>query len=72
MKNQESNSKSTSTWKRSILEWAAIGSVIALLYVTGLHTEVIGTLQRAMLWTGFFDADTSQIATQTASKSTGL
>ena len=57
------NNDSKSTWKRTLLEWTAIGSVVLLLYVTGLHTQVIGTLQRAMLWTGFFDADTSQIAT---------
>jgi thiol-disulfide isomerase/thioredoxin len=37
--------------------------VIAILYATGLHTEVLGNLQRAMLWTGLFDADTSEITT---------
>lgn len=61
MSTDKTNSKSS--WKRTLLEWAAIGTVVLLLYVTGLHTQVIGTLQRAMLWTGFFDADTSQIAT---------
>lgn len=58
-----SKDDSKSSWKRSVIEWTVIGSVAALLYFTGLHTEVIGTLQRAMLWTGFFDADTSNIAT---------
>ena len=58
-----SKDDSKSSWKRSVIEWTVIGSVVALLYFTGLHTEVIGTLQRAMLWTGFFDADTSNIAT---------
>lgn len=34
-----------------------------MIYFSGYHTEVIGTMQRAMLWTGFFDADTSEITT---------
>lgn len=29
-----------------------------MLYLSGLHTEVIGTLQRGLLWTGIFHADT--------------
>lgn len=58
-----SKKDATSTWKRSVIEWTVIGSVAALLYFTGLHTEVIGTMQRAMLWTGLFDADTSELAT---------
>ncbi|WP_138431508.1 TlpA family protein disulfide reductase [Fodinibius saliphilus] len=52
-----------SSWKRSLIEWSVIGAVIALLYFTGWHTEVLGTLQRGMLWTGLFDADTSQVTT---------
>lgn len=50
-------------WKRSLIEWGVILATGAILYATGLHTEVLGSLQRAMLWTGFFNADTSQIAT---------
>lgn len=49
--------------KRTLLEWGAIGLVVGLLYITGLHTPVIGTMQRAMLYTGLFNADTSEIAT---------
>ena len=52
-----------SGWKQSLIEWGVIFAIGAILYATGLHTEVLGTMQRAMLWTGFFDADTSQIAT---------
>jgi len=48
--------KKQSTLKKTLLEWGAIGAVILTLYLTGLHTEVIGTMQRAMLWTGLFDA----------------
>jgi thiol-disulfide isomerase/thioredoxin len=51
----------TSGWKRSFIEWGVIFAVGAILYATGWHTEVLGTLQRGMLWTGLFDADTSQI-----------
>ncbi len=54
---------SKSSWKRTFIEWGVIGGIALLLYATGLHTEVIGTLQRGMLWTGLFDADTSNIAT---------
>ena len=53
--------KKQSGWKRSLIEWGVIFAVGAILYATGWHTEVLGTLQRGMLWTGFFDADTSQI-----------
>ncbi|WP_339793846.1 TlpA disulfide reductase family protein [uncultured Imperialibacter sp.] len=38
--------------KREIIEWAVILGVMATLYFTGLHTEVIGTLQRGILATG--------------------
>lgn len=43
-------------WRRSLLEWGAIGAVVLLLYATGLHTQVLGTMQRGLLLTGFFDA----------------
>lgn len=52
-----------SSWKRSFIEWGVILATGAILYATGLHTEVLGTMQRALLWTGLFDADTSEIAT---------
>lgn len=53
--------KKQNSWKRSLIEWGVIFAVGAILYATGWHTEVLGTMQRAMLWTGLFDADTSQI-----------
>lgn len=59
----ESSTKDQTTWKRTLLEWGVIGAVAAFIYLMGWHTEVIGTMQRAMLWTGLFDADTSKIAT---------
>jgi thiol-disulfide isomerase/thioredoxin len=42
--------------RRSIYEWVGIIVVAGALYLTGLHVEVIGTLQRVMLWTGIFNA----------------
>lgn len=38
--------------KREIAEWTVILAVIATLYFTGWHTEVIATLQRGVLATG--------------------
>ncbi len=38
--------------KRSLIEWGVILAVILLLYVTGWHTQVLGTLQRGLLATG--------------------
>lgn len=55
------NENKKTGWKRSLIEWGVIFAVGAMLYATGWHTEVLGTLQRGMLWTGLFDADTSQI-----------
>lgn len=61
--NSTDNNQKSSGLKRTLIEWGLIGVVIAILYATGLHTEVLGTMQRALLWTGLFDADTSEIAT---------
>lgn len=38
--------------KRELIEWAVIVGVMVTLYLTGLHTEVIGTIQRGVLATG--------------------
>lgn len=51
------------TWIRSLIEWSIIGLTVVFIYMMGWHTQIIGTAQRAILRTGFFDADTSQIAT---------
>lgn len=47
--------------RRSLIEWGAILSVIGLLYITGLHTEVIGTLQRGLLATGLITPDVPEL-----------
>lgn len=38
--------------KRNLIEWGVIILVIGFLYATGLHTQVIGTMQRGLLATG--------------------
>ena len=43
--------------RRSLIEWGAIIGVIAFLYFTGLHTTVIGTLQKGLLATGLIKPD---------------
>lgn len=50
-------------WKRPLIEWGIIVLTATFIYMMGWHTQIIGTAQRAMLWTGLFDADTSQIET---------
>lgn len=67
----KSNNKEQSTWKRSLIEWGVIFAIGAVLYATGWHTEVLGTLQRGMLWTGLFNADTSELATAEGPMLTG-
>ncbi len=50
--------KSPNQFKKAIREWAVILGVFGILYVTGLHTEVIGGLQRILLSTGILRPDT--------------
>lgn len=56
-----SDKKKISEKKKNLIEWGVILGVIAILYVTGLHTQVIGTMQRALLWTGLMDANPSEV-----------
>lgn len=44
-------------FKRELIEWGIILGVIGVLYFTGLHTEVIGTLQRGLLATRIIQPD---------------
>lgn len=48
----KSASKKSKNYKRSLIEWGIIVAVILVLYLTGWHTEVIGTLQRGIIATG--------------------
>lgn len=51
-------------FKRDLIEWAVILGIIATLYLTGWHTEIIGNLQRVLLWTGVMTPDTEMEANQ--------
>lgn len=42
----------TKSWKRSLIEWGVFILIAATLYLTGYHTQVIGTAQRGLLATG--------------------
>lgn len=44
--------------KKFLREWGIILGIFALLYATGLHTEVIGKMQQVILWTGLIQPDT--------------
>lgn len=54
----EDSTKKPTSFKRAVLEWGVILGVFGILYVTGLHTEVIGGLQRVLLSTGIIRPDT--------------
>lgn len=43
---------------REVIEWIVIIIVGIFLYTTGWYVEVIGGLQRALLWTGIFQPNT--------------
>lgn len=45
--------------RRDLIEWGIILGIGLILYVTGLHTQVIGTLQGLVLKTGIIQPDTS-------------
>lgn len=54
----EQEKKEPNKFKRAIIEWTTILGVFGILYFTGLHTEVIGGLQRVLLSTGILRPDT--------------
>ncbi len=47
----------TKKLKRELIEWSVFIAVIAGLYLTGWHTEVLGTLQRGVLASGLITPD---------------
>jgi len=53
----KSEQKKKRGFKRELIEWGGIFLVIAVLWGTGLHTEVIGRLQQALLWTGILQPE---------------
>lgn len=54
----ENSTKKQKPFKRELIEWGVILSVIGILYFSGLHVPVIGSLQRVLLWTGLMTPDT--------------
>lgn len=55
---KSSASKKKKSFKRDLIEWVIFLTIMATLYFTGLHVPVIGTFQRALLWTGLMEPDT--------------
>ncbi|MEQ8581071.1 MAG: TlpA disulfide reductase family protein [Marinoscillum sp.] len=55
---------SKKSYRKELIEWAIIVVVGLTLYVTGLHTEVIGQIQRVVLATGIMqpEADDEKVA----------
>ena len=43
--------------KKEAIEWIILLTVMGLLYFTGLHTEVLGKIQQAVLYTGLIQPD---------------
>lgn len=58
MSKEKTQKKKKRGIKRELIEWGGIISVIAILYLTGLHTEVIGGLQRILLATNIITPKT--------------
>ena len=50
--------KKKKSLKRELIEWGAFLGIAGILYITGLHTEVIGGLQRVILKTGIIKPKT--------------
>lgn len=46
--------------KKSLIEYSVIGAIILTLFATGLHTEVLGFMQRGLLATGIMNPDLEQ------------
>lgn len=47
--------------KSILIEWGVILGLFSILYLTGLHTEVIGRLQQALLWTNLIQPEIEEI-----------
>ncbi len=56
--NKSAENKGKKTWKRELLDWIVILGIGLFVYSMGWHTEIIGRLQQAILWTGIIQADT--------------
>lgn len=52
--------KKNSTYKKLLLEWGVMLAAAFLLYVSGLHTEVIGKVQQGLLLSGIMRPDVEE------------
>lgn len=50
----------TKQMKRNLIEYGVLATVVLTLFVTGLHTEVFGFLQRGVLATGIMNPDVEE------------
>ncbi len=55
--------------KKSLIEYGIVLSIFGVLYITGLHTEVLGFVQRGILETGLMDPDTEHKSEYTENES---
>lgn len=58
MSHPEEKQTGAGRFRRELIEWGLIILIPVVLYITGLHTEVLGRLQQVVLWTGLFQPDT--------------
>lgn len=49
-------------YKRNLLEWGIMLAAALLLYVSGLHTEVIGKVQQGLLFSGIIRPDVEALS----------
>lgn len=57
---QKMTEKKKKGWRREIIEWGIFLGVIGILFFTGLHTEVIGGMQRLILKIGLITPNVEQ------------
>lgn len=56
--------KKKKKYRRELIEWMILVTVGTVLYVTGLHTEVIGQIQRVVLATGIMQPEADESASK--------
>lgn len=47
--------------KKNIIEYSLLGAVILVLYLSGLHTQIIGFAQRGLLATGIMNPNVEEV-----------
>lgn len=55
---EKDSQKNKRTWKREAAEWLIMLSIGLFIYAMGWHTELLGRLQQAVLWTGIIQPET--------------